>query len=53
LWYVTVSIPAGVGFEYKYYRVESDGMVQWEGGGNRGYTVPHCSTDETIDDTWQ
>lgn len=55
LWYVTVTLPAGTSFEYKYIRVESDGTIQWESDPNRSYTVPAaCSTTAvTENDTWK
>lgn len=53
LWYVTVNLPAGVSFEYKYIRVESDGTIEWESDPNRSYTVPACSTAATENDTWK
>lgn len=55
LWFVTVSLPAGTSFEYKYIRVESDGTVEWESDPNRTYTVPAaCSTTAvTESDTWR
>lgn len=30
LWYVSVTLPAGTTFEYKYIRKESDGSIVWE-----------------------
>ncbi|KAF7198311.1 Glucoamylase I, partial [Pseudocercospora fuligena] len=35
VWYITVSIPAGTYFEYKYLRQESNGALTWEDGSNR------------------
>ncbi|KAJ5212773.1 uncharacterized protein N7498_004419 [Penicillium cinerascens] len=55
LWYVTVNLPAGTTFQYKYIRVESDGTIEWESDPNRSYTVPAaCSTTAvTESDTWR
>ncbi|KAJ5588005.1 uncharacterized protein N7459_003770 [Penicillium hispanicum] len=55
LWFVTVTLPAGTSFEYKYIRVESDGTIEWESDPNRSYTVPAaCSTTTvTESDTWR
>jgi glucoamylase len=55
LWYVTVTLPAGSTFTYKYIRVESDGSIQWESDPNLSYTVPQaCGTSAvTISDTWR
>ncbi|KAJ5162517.1 Six-hairpin glycosidase [Penicillium capsulatum] len=54
-WYATVMLPAGSSVEYKYLRVGSDGVVQWESDPNRSYTVPaECSKmTATRDDTWR
>ncbi|KAL2849692.1 starch binding domain-containing protein [Aspergillus pseudodeflectus] len=40
LWSVTLDIPVGTSFEYKYIKKESDGSVVWESDPNRSYTVP-------------
>lgn len=55
LWYVTVNLPAGTSFEYKYIRVESDGTIQWESDPNNSYTVPAAcgTTTTTATDTWR
>ncbi|KAJ5150854.1 uncharacterized protein N7482_010106 [Penicillium canariense] len=55
LWFVTISLPAGTSFEYKYIRVESDGTIEWESDPNRSYTVPAaCATTAvTESDTWK
>ncbi|XHG08025.1 hypothetical protein AWENTII_011153 [Aspergillus wentii] len=54
LWYVTVNLPAGAKFEYKYVRVDGD-SVAWESDPNRSYTVPAgCGTSTAVEeDTWQ
>lgn len=54
LWYVKLTLPAGEAVEYKYYRVESDGSVNWESDPNRSYTVPTgCEASVTVNDTWR
>ncbi|KAJ5689840.1 hypothetical protein N7462_004232 [Penicillium macrosclerotiorum] len=55
LWFVTVTLPAGTSFEYKYIRIESDGTIEWESDPNRSYTVPAaCATTAvTKSDTWR
>nr|ADO32576.1 ginsenoside-beta-D-glucosidase precursor [Aspergillus niger] len=55
LWYVTVTLPAGESFEYKFIRIESDDSVEWESDPNREYTVPQaCGTSTaTVTDTWR
>lgn len=34
LWQVTISLPAGLSFEYKYIITGSDGSITWETGDN-------------------
>ncbi|CAI7639579.1 unnamed protein product [Penicillium glandicola] len=55
LWFVTVTLPAGTTFSYKYISVASDGTVTWESDPNLTYTVPAtCGTTAvTISDTWR
>ena len=40
LWKVTINLPAGTTFQYKFIRVESNGAVTWEKDPNRSFTVP-------------
>ena len=54
LWFVTVTLSAGTSFEYKFFREETDGSIEWESDPNRSYTVPTgCSTAATVDTTWR
>ncbi|KAL1969255.1 hypothetical protein VTN77DRAFT_9447 [Rasamsonia byssochlamydoides] len=55
LWYVTVNLPAGTSFEYKFFVQQTDGTIVWEDDPNRSYTVPaNCGqTTAIIDDSWQ
>jgi glucoamylase len=55
LWYVTINLPAGTTFEYKYIRKESDGSFVWESDPNRSYTVPSACgvSTATEEDTWR
>ncbi|CAI7627973.1 unnamed protein product [Penicillium discolor] len=55
LWFVTVTLPVGTSFTYKYVRVASDGTITWESDPNLSYTVPTtCGTTVvTISDTWR
>ncbi|KAF7185931.1 Glucoamylase [Pseudocercospora fuligena] len=54
LWFVTVQLPAGQSFMYKYLRKETDGSVKWESDPNRSYTVPKsCAGSATQSDTWR
>ncbi|KAL1962885.1 hypothetical protein VTN77DRAFT_9063 [Rasamsonia byssochlamydoides] len=55
LWYVTVTLPAGTSFEYKFIKKEEDGDIEWESDPNRSYTVPTAcvGATETIVDSWR
>jgi glucoamylase len=55
LWYVTINLPAGTTFQYKYIRKESNGSIVWESDPNRSYTVPATcgTTTATENDTWR
>lgn len=55
IWFVTVSLPAGTSFEYKYIRVESDGSIVWESDPNGSYTVPSgCGVSTVVlSTTWR
>lgn len=54
LWYVSRSLPVDTSFQYKYYRVETNGQVTWESDPNRSYTVPgNCQSSATINDSWR
>lgn len=55
LWTVTVNLPAGTTFEYKFIKKETDGSVVWESDPNRSYTVPTgCSGLQTaVSATWR
>ncbi|MFB6634006.1 carbohydrate-binding module family 20 domain-containing protein [Streptomyces sp. NPDC056362] len=46
VWKLTVNLPAGTAFEYKYLRKDAAGNVTWESGANRTATVP--STGRTV-----
>ncbi|KAH8814784.1 glycoside hydrolase [Flagelloscypha sp. PMI_526] len=51
-WSVTVTLPAGTSFEYKFIRKETDGSVVWESDPNRSATVGTSAT-QTISTTWR
>ncbi|CAK4030843.1 extracellular glucoamylase [Lecanosticta acicola] len=54
LWYVTLALPVGTNFQYKYIRKETDGSIRWESDPNRQYTVPgNCAGSATESDTWR
>ncbi|PYH91397.1 hypothetical protein BO71DRAFT_359468 [Aspergillus ellipticus CBS 707.79] len=55
LWTVTVDLPVGTEFEYKFIKEESDGSIVWESDPNRSYTVPTgCSgATATVSATWK
>jgi alpha-amylase len=54
-WYVTVTLPVGTSFQYKFFKKESDGSIVWESDPNRSYTVPAgcAGTSVTMSDTWR
>ena len=53
-WYVTVSLPAGTAFQYKYLTMESDGSTTFEDDPNRSFTVPEgCAAEVELHDTYQ
>jgi len=52
VWRAQVALPAGTRVEYKYVRIEADGRVTWESGGNRVVTVPTGGL-LTLNDTWR
>ncbi|MET9936331.1 carbohydrate-binding module family 20 domain-containing protein, partial [Streptomyces sp. NPDC006324] len=52
VWKLTVSLPAGTTFEYKYLRKDAAGNVTWETGANRTATVP-ASGQLVLNDTFR
>ncbi|KAF9449615.1 carbohydrate-binding module family 20 protein [Macrolepiota fuliginosa MF-IS2] len=52
VWTVTVNIPAGTSFEYKFIRKESDGTIVWESDPNRQATTISSGT-QTVTTTWK
>ena len=40
VWNVTVSLPAGTSFEYRYVKRDASGKMDWERGSNRSFTTP-------------
>ncbi|KAF8963276.1 glycoside hydrolase [Flammula alnicola] len=52
VWSVTVSLPAGTTFQYKFIRKETDGSVVWESDPNRQATVASSGT-QTITTSWR
>ncbi|KAK0448445.1 glycoside hydrolase family 13 protein [Desarmillaria tabescens] len=53
VWEVTISIPAGTTFEYKFIRKETDGSVVWESDPNREATVVSSGATQTLTTTWR
>lgn len=54
LWAVTVSLPVGTSFQYKYVKFGASGNVNWEADPNHSYTVGNsCTGSYTESDTWQ
>ncbi|MER5962569.1 carbohydrate-binding module family 20 domain-containing protein [Streptomyces sp. NPDC002057] len=52
VWKLTVGLPAGTAFEYKYLRKDAAGNVTWESGANRTATVP-ASGQLVLNDTFR
>ncbi|CAE6470950.1 unnamed protein product [Rhizoctonia solani] len=52
IWTVSVTMPAGTAFSYKYIRKTSSGSVVWESDPNRSATAP-SSGSSTLNDTWR
>lgn len=53
-WFVTMSLPAGTTFQYKFVKEESSGSFTYEDGANRDFTVPTgCATAVEVHDVWQ
>ncbi|TFK33167.1 glycoside hydrolase [Crucibulum laeve] len=52
VWKITVNIPAGVTFQYKFIRKESSGAVTWESDPNRQATTGTSST-QTLSSSWR
>lgn len=52
-WKLTVPLPAGTTFEYKYVRKDAAGNVTWESGANRGATVPSSGGAISLTDTFR
>jgi len=53
VWEGTVSLPAGLSFQYKYLKTETGGAVVWEADPNRNYVVPVTGGTAVENDTWQ
>ncbi|NEA49966.1 carbohydrate-binding module family 20 domain-containing protein [Streptomyces sp. SID10815] len=52
VWKLTVSLPAGTSFAYKYLRKDANGNVTWESGANRTAAVGSGGL-VTLNDTWR
>ncbi|KAL5361979.1 starch binding domain-containing protein [Aspergillus floccosus] len=52
LWYITVNLPGGTSFQYKFVRIKGDGWIVWEGDSDRSYTVPSCGVAE-VNTNWR
>lgn len=52
---MSVTLPVGTSFQYKFIKKGSDGSVVWESDPNRSYTVPAgCEgATVTVADTWR
>lgn len=54
-WDVTVSLPVGVEFEYKFVKKTTSGSFVWESDPNRKFTVPKGCAGATVEvgGTWR
>ncbi|MNW64282.1 Alpha-amylase precursor [compost metagenome] len=52
VWKLTLDLPAGTTFEYKYVKKDGAGNVVWESGANRTATVG-ANGAVTLNDTWR
>ncbi|KAL3459520.1 glycoside hydrolase superfamily [Aspergillus heterothallicus] len=55
LWTVTVTLPVGTSFEYKFIKKLADGSIVWESDPNRSSSVDSgcASTTQVIDSSWR
>jgi len=54
LWSGTVNLPAGMTFQYKFVKTESNGALSWESDPNRSFTVPQsCEGVATVSSSWK
>ncbi|KAH9919461.1 glycoside hydrolase [Epithele typhae] len=51
-WTVSLSLPVGTSFEFKFIRKETNGSVVWESDPNRSYTVTSASS-QTVNASWR
>ncbi|KAJ7348969.1 glycoside hydrolase superfamily [Mycena albidolilacea] len=47
-WTLTVTLPPGTSFAYKFIKVASSGSVTWESGNDRVYMTPGAGTSVTL-----
>ncbi|KAF8191542.1 glycoside hydrolase superfamily [Mycena galopus ATCC 62051] len=47
-WTLTVTLPPGTSFQYKFIKVTNSGSVTWEANDNRSYTTPGAGTSVTL-----
>ncbi|KAH7318858.1 glycoside hydrolase family 13 protein, partial [Rhizoctonia solani] len=53
-WSVSMVLPTGTVFSYKYLRITGNGTVIWESDPNRSPTVPESDSDTLVlNDIWQ
>lgn len=55
VWSVTINLPVGTTFQYKFIKKEADGSVVWESDPNRSYTVGNGCTGvtQTVSVSWR
>lgn len=55
VWTVSLDLPVGTTFQYKFIKKEQDGSVVWESDPNRSSTVPNGCTGvkQAVSDSWR
>jgi alpha-amylase len=55
VWSVTIDLPVGIAFQYKFIKKETNDYVVWESDPNRSYTVGNgcASVTQTVSDSWR
>ncbi|KAF3010469.1 hypothetical protein E8E14_005005 [Neopestalotiopsis sp. 37M] len=53
VWTITINLPPGTAFSYKFINVASSGTVTWEADPNHTYTVPSSCATAQVSNTWQ
>ena len=53
-WFAALQLPAGLYFEYRYFKRNLNYSITWEGGANDVYTVPKgCAVQAIVNDQFR